>query len=72
MLAQGYAGAGFQFAAAILLFLFAGRWLDSRLGTEPWLLIGGVFVGAVAGFYALYRQLVIQPGKRDATSSRGS
>jgi len=51
------AGAGFQFAAAVLLCLFAGRWLDGRLGTSPWLLIVGTFAGAAAGFFAMYRTL---------------
>lgn len=60
-----FAGVGFQFAGAILLFLFAGRWLDGKLGTEPWLLLTGVMVGAAAGFYSMYRQLVIDPRKRD-------
>jgi ATP synthase protein I len=59
-----FAGVGLQFAGAILLFLFLGRWLDGRLGTEPWLLLTGVLVGAVAGFYSMYRQLVLQPRKR--------
>lgn len=59
------AGVGLQFAGAILLFLFAGRWLDERLGTAPWLLLLGVLVGAVAGFYSLYRQLVIVPRERE-------
>lgn len=58
-------GVGLQFAGAILLFLFLGRWLDERLGTEPWLLLLGVLVGAVAGFISLYRQLVIAPRERD-------
>ncbi len=58
------AGVGLQFAGAILLFLFAGRWLDERLGTSPWLLIMGVFVGAGSGFYALYRRLVTIPRAR--------
>lgn len=56
-----YAGAGFQFAAAIVVFLFIGRWLDGKLGTEPWLLLTGVMVGAIGGFYSMYRQLVIEP-----------
>lgn len=51
------AGVGLQFAGAIVLFLFAGRWVDSRLGTEPWFLLLGVMVGAAAGFWSLYRQL---------------
>ena len=59
------AGAGLQFAGAIVLFLFVGRWLDARLGTEPWLLLIGVAVGAVGGFISLYRQLVIVPRERE-------
>ena len=58
-------GAGMQFAGAIILFLFAGRWLDARLGTEPWLLLLGVMLGAVGGFVSLYRQLVIVPRDRE-------
>lgn len=58
-------GVGLQFAGAIILFLFLGRWLDERLGTEPWLLLIGVLVGAVAGFVSLYRQLVIAPRERE-------
>jgi F0F1-type ATP synthase assembly protein I len=48
---------GFEFAAAILLGLFVGQYLDRRIGTAPWLLILGVAVGAAAGFYNLYRTL---------------
>ena len=58
-------GVGLQFAGAIVLFLFVGRWLDERLGTEPWLLLTGVMVGAVAGFFSLYRQLVVVPRERE-------
>jgi F0F1-type ATP synthase assembly protein I len=57
-------GVGMQFAGSILLFLFAGRWLDGRLGTEPWLMIVGVMIGAAAGFFSMYRQLVIAPQRR--------
>ena len=50
-------GVGLQFAAAVVLFLFAGKWVDSKLGTEPWFLLLGVLVGLVGGFISLYRQL---------------
>ena len=43
-----FAGMGIQFVVAILLFLFVGKWLDSRLGTVAWLSHLGVFVGAAA------------------------
>jgi Putative F0F1-ATPase subunit Ca2+/Mg2+ transporter len=52
-----FAGAGFELAGCILLGLFAGQWVDKRLGTAPWLLILGVFAGAAAGFFNMYRIL---------------
>lgn len=58
-------GVGLQFAGAIVLFLFLGRWLDSKLGTAPWLLLAGVVLGAVGGFVSMYRQLVIVPRERE-------
>ena len=58
-------GAGLQFAAAIVVFLFIGQWLDGVLGTKPWLLLIGVMVGAAGGFFSLYRQLVIVPRDRE-------
>lgn len=54
---SGLAGMGVQFVVAILLFLFVGKWLDARLGTSPWLLIAGVFIGAAASIYAMYRRV---------------
>ena len=63
-------GVGLQFAASILLFFFVGRWLDERLGTEPWLLLIGVFVGGGAGFYSLYRRLVTDPRQREEQRMR--
>lgn len=58
-------GVGLQFAASILLFLFLGMWADRKLGTDPWLLIAGVFVGGAAGFWSMYRRLVVEPRARD-------
>lgn len=57
-------GVGLQFAASILLFFFLGRWLDSRFGTGPWLLVAGVFTGLAAGFWSMYRRLVVLPGQK--------
>ena len=52
-----FAGLGIQFAAAILIFLFAGQWLDKRLGTDSLFTIAGVFVGAGGAFYNMYRKI---------------
>ena len=56
--AARYAGVGLQFAASIVVFLLAGQWLDRRLGTDPWMLLIGVFVGAGAAFFSMYRRLM--------------
>ena len=63
------AGMGVQFLIAILLFLFIGKWLDSRLGTSPWLLIVGVFLGATASTVAMYRR-VFPPDAAKTDSSK--
>lgn len=53
-----YAGLGLQFAISIVVFLYAGQWLDRRLGTDGIFVIVGVFVGAGAAFYSMYRRLM--------------
>ena len=59
-----FMGFGLTWALAVLLFLGVGAWLDSKLGTGPFLLIIGAFVGAGAGFYSLYYHIVIEPRQR--------
>lgn len=66
-----FMGVGLQFAGAILIFVFLGMWLDGRLGTEPWLLIAGVFVGGGVGFWAMYRRMVIDPRERERREREG-
>jgi F0F1-type ATP synthase assembly protein I len=64
--ASEFAGVGLQFAAAIIVFLFGGQWLDRKLGTEPWFLIIGVFTGASAAFYSMYRKLMKAQEREEA------
>jgi F0F1-type ATP synthase assembly protein I len=64
--ASEFAGVGLQFAASIILCLFAGQWLDRKLGTAPWFLIVGVFFGAGAGFHSLYRKLMAAQAREEA------
>ena len=67
---SSYAGLGVQFVLSILVFLYLGRWLDRTLGTEPWFLYIGVFTGATAGFYAMYRKLSADQKREDASTRR--
>ena len=63
--AAKYGGLGLQFALSIILFLSVGQWIDRRLGTEPWFLILGVFTGAGAAFYSMYRTLMADQKRED-------
>ena len=49
-----YASA-FSLFAAVVAGLFVGWLLDRWLGTQPWLLVVGLVLGAAAGFYELIR-----------------
>lgn len=52
-----FAGAGLQFALTFLVFGALGWWLDGKLGTEPWLMIGGILSGAVGAMYSLIQRV---------------
>jgi len=52
-----YLTIGLELALFLLAFIFIGRYLDSRLGTEPWLLLAGALLGFLAGFYNLIKTL---------------
>ena len=58
-------GAGFSLVAYVLVFTGIGYGLDRLLGTKPWLMVVGVFVGGGIGFYTMIRTLT-QPGTPSA------
>ena len=60
-----FAGVGIQFAVAIIVFLFAGQWLDKRVGTNGLFTIVGVFVGGGAAFYNMYRKITAAQRRDD-------
>ncbi|HEY8204925.1 MAG TPA: AtpZ/AtpI family protein [Pyrinomonadaceae bacterium] len=47
--------AAFSLFAAVVSGLIIGWLLDRWLGTKPWLLVAGVVLGSVAGFYEFIR-----------------
>ena len=47
--------AGFSLFSAVVAGLIAGWLMDRWLGTRPWLLVTGIVLGAVAGFYQFIR-----------------
>ena len=61
-----FAGLGLQFVIAILGGVYGGQWLDRKLGTAPWLLIIGMFLGAGLSFYSMYTKLMKAQARDDA------
>ena len=51
-----FAGIGIQFAVSIVVFAFAGIWLDKRLGTSPLFVLVLVLGGAGLGFWSMVRK----------------
>jgi len=61
--AAPYLDAVWRMVGALLLGAGVGWFLDGRLGTGPWCLVGGLGLGLVTGFWSLYRSL-LGTGKR--------
>ncbi|MGE5049718.1 MAG: AtpZ/AtpI family protein [Deltaproteobacteria bacterium] len=53
-----YIDASWQLAGAVGLGTLAGWWLDKKLGTGPWLLVGGSLFGIGIGFYLFFKILM--------------
>ena len=47
--------AGLELWIAVAIGALFGGWLDGKLGTAPWLLIGFLIVGVIAGFRGVLR-----------------
>jgi ATP synthase protein I len=47
--------AAFSLFAAVVSGMILGWLLDRWLGTRPWLLVAGIILGSVAGFYEFIR-----------------
>jgi ATP synthase protein I len=47
--------AGLELGVSVAIGALFGRWLDGRLGTEPWLLIVFLILGLIAGFRGVLR-----------------
>jgi F0F1-type ATP synthase assembly protein I len=61
--AAPYLNLGLTFAITVGLGVAAGWGLDRWLGTSPWLLLAGMFLGLVAAFVGFY-QTVMPPKER--------
>ena len=51
-----WAGIGIEFCGVLAVFCYMGYKLDEALGTGPWLLVTGFFVGFVGMLYIIIKQ----------------
>jgi ATP synthase protein I len=53
-----YIDASWQLAGAVGLGTLGGWFLDRKLGTSPWCLVGGALFGIGLGFYLFFKILM--------------
>jgi F0F1-type ATP synthase assembly protein I len=49
------ASVGIEFSVSTIIGLLGGKWLDGKLGTQPWLMLVGLVLGVTAGLRSLLR-----------------
>ncbi len=64
-----YSHLGLVFLIVIFMFLGIGYLLDELFGTYPWLFAISVFPGFAAGFYLLYKELIIPTDTKSSKKS---
>ncbi|MDH3296764.1 MAG: AtpZ/AtpI family protein [Gemmatimonadota bacterium] len=62
-----YGGHGITLGLSTALFAWLGLQLDLYWGTKPLFVLVGTFVGFGAGFYRMYRDLVMKPSQDGRT-----
>ena len=62
--AARFTGVGFFIGGSIVLGVLGGRWLDSKLNSEPVLTIIGLILGIVVAFYGVYHMLLPLVGSK--------
>ncbi len=59
-----YLTMGFQLGATVIIFFFAGHWLDGQFRTAPWCMIVLTLMGIGGALYKFFTT-VIKLGKRE-------
>jgi F0F1-type ATP synthase assembly protein I len=70
-----YSGVGLELAGATAGLAVLGYWIDRRLGTSPWGILVGVFIGIVGGLYNLVKEslaAVREAETEDARAGNGT
>ena len=63
---------GVSLALRLLIFVYGGRWVDGKLGTEPWFAFAGLLLAIFSSFYYLFTELLgNKAGGKSGESSEG-
>ncbi len=65
-----YLNLGGVLAGCIVIGALFGHWLDGKLGTEPWFLLGGSLFGIASGFYHFFKVVLRKPDRDGADDSK--
>jgi F0F1-type ATP synthase assembly protein I len=49
---------GYSIVIPLVVFALAGRLLDKKLGTSPWLLLVGLLLAIVSSSYIVYKKTI--------------
>lgn len=65
--------AGLELGLSVMIALLFGWWLDSKLGTGPWLMLAWLPIGLAAGFRGVLREVrrADRAAQEEAEASRG-
>jgi ATP synthase protein I len=55
-----YIDLGIRLALSIIIGVFGGLWLDKKIHTTPLFLLLGFALGAVSGFWSIYRSIYVK------------
>ncbi len=64
-----YLTLGIQLALSVVVFFFIGKWLDGRMGTSPWFMLGGLVLGAVGGMIKFITSALNMAKQQDASDA---
>jgi ATP synthase protein I len=64
-----YLTMGMELAFAVVGMFLVGRWIDSLWGTDPWVMIVGLFVGVTGGFIRFFRKAIALGKEQDEASA---
>lgn len=64
-----YLNLGGVLAGCVVIGTLFGHWLDNKLGTAPWFLLGGSLFGIASGFYHFFK-VVLRKSKQAGSEDR--